>query len=362
VNPRKDGHTFTGWSGTELTGTNNKNVTIAKGSNGDRTYTANWKQNIYTVTLDNQSANTAGTTAIYLKYNSGWFPNNQATTSISKITIPQKNGYTFNGYYPQKDGAGGNPIIDANGNINFNSTSLLEDKTYYAYWTINYYSLTDNIITNDIEDDYKGNYYSITHISGSKVNNKYSYGSKFELIATPNTEEGYNFSYWKINDSYETSQKCEYTIEKNTTITAYFNLGELSITINLYQEDNPNIFNIPTGQEKDYVKLWIRDYNNTSYGGWEQKPFNTKLFYEKAKNIQIVIEDGEKYEFLSSDFTQYESIPVNQALTCKVYFKEIPEINSIYLGKSNKPYSSGYIKDPNLSFEEEISSIWVGGE
>lgn len=363
-NPTKDGYTFTGWSGTGLTGTNNKNVTITKGSNGDRTYTANWKQNIYTVTLDNQSANTAGTTAIYLKYNSGWFSNNQAqaTTSISKITIPQKNGYTFNGYYPQKDGAGGNPIIDANGNINFNSTSLLEDKTYYAYWTINYYSLTDNINTNGIENTYNGNYYSITQISGNKVNNKYSYGSKIRLIAMPNTSEGYNFSYWKINDSYERSQEYVYTIEKDTTITAYFNLGELSITINLYQEENPNIFNIPMGQEKDYVKLWIREYNNTSYNGWEQKPFNTTLSYEEAKHIQIVIEDGEKYEFLSSDFTQYESIPVNQALAYNVYFKEIPEINSIYFGKSDKPYTSGYIDDPNLSFKEEISSIWVGGE
>lgn len=43
INPVKTGYTFTGWSGTDLTGENNMTVTIAKGSTGDRTYTAHWR-------------------------------------------------------------------------------------------------------------------------------------------------------------------------------------------------------------------------------------------------------------------------------------------------------------------------------
>ena len=41
-NPIKAGYTFTGWSGTGLVGEANMTVTIAKGSTGDRSYTAHW--------------------------------------------------------------------------------------------------------------------------------------------------------------------------------------------------------------------------------------------------------------------------------------------------------------------------------
>ena len=41
-NPIKAGYTFTGWSGTGLEGEANMTVTIAKGSTGDRSYTAHW--------------------------------------------------------------------------------------------------------------------------------------------------------------------------------------------------------------------------------------------------------------------------------------------------------------------------------
>lgn len=41
-NPIKAGYTFTGWSGTGLEGEANMNVTIAKGSTGERSYAAHW--------------------------------------------------------------------------------------------------------------------------------------------------------------------------------------------------------------------------------------------------------------------------------------------------------------------------------
>ena len=41
-NPTRPGYTFTGWSGTDLTGENNLTVTIPKGSTGDRAYKAHW--------------------------------------------------------------------------------------------------------------------------------------------------------------------------------------------------------------------------------------------------------------------------------------------------------------------------------
>ncbi|MFR4852082.1 MAG: S-layer homology domain-containing protein [Butyricicoccus sp.] len=44
-NPTRPGYTFTGWSGTGLTGEDNLTVTIPKGSTGNRSYTAHWRYN-----------------------------------------------------------------------------------------------------------------------------------------------------------------------------------------------------------------------------------------------------------------------------------------------------------------------------
>jgi len=49
INPTKDGFTFIGWSGTDITDTS-KNVVIAKGSTGNREFTALWSENSTNIT------------------------------------------------------------------------------------------------------------------------------------------------------------------------------------------------------------------------------------------------------------------------------------------------------------------------
>ena len=87
-NPVKTGYTFTGWSGTGLTGENNMAVTIAKGSTGDRTYTAHFSQNSYTVKFD-----TVGGSSISDKTGVTW-----TDTVLSGITAPTKDGWEFTGW------------------------------------------------------------------------------------------------------------------------------------------------------------------------------------------------------------------------------------------------------------------------
>jgi len=60
TNPTRTLYTFVGWSGTDLTGTANTTVTITKGSTGNKSYTANWIINQYTVTYSS-TGHTAGT-------------------------------------------------------------------------------------------------------------------------------------------------------------------------------------------------------------------------------------------------------------------------------------------------------------
>lgn len=87
-NPVKTGYTFTGWSGTGLTGENNTNVTIAKGSTGDRAYTAHFSQNSYTVAFD-----TVGGSSIMDKIGVTW-----TDTVLDGITPPTKDGFEFTGW------------------------------------------------------------------------------------------------------------------------------------------------------------------------------------------------------------------------------------------------------------------------
>ena len=87
-NPTKTGYTFTGWSGTGLTGENNMSVTIPKGSTGNRTYTAHFSQNSYTVAFD-----TTGGSSINDKTDVKW-----TDTVLSDITAPTKDGWEFKGW------------------------------------------------------------------------------------------------------------------------------------------------------------------------------------------------------------------------------------------------------------------------
>lgn len=87
-NPVKTGYTFTGWSGTGLTGENNMTVTIAKGSTDDRAYTAHFSQNRYTVAFD-----TVGGSSISDKAGVTW-----TDTVLDGITAPTKEGFEFTGW------------------------------------------------------------------------------------------------------------------------------------------------------------------------------------------------------------------------------------------------------------------------
>ena len=118
--------------------------------------------NMGTITLDNQSATTAGTTAIYQTYNTNVYLDsarkNAMTTSANGITIPTKTNYVFGGYYDST--SYGTQYIDANGKIT--SAGLTAGKalkangTWYAKWTTASCSATNGTAT-------------LSEVSGNKV-------------------------------------------------------------------------------------------------------------------------------------------------------------------------------------------------
>ena len=140
------GYTNTGWkanvavkntsTGTTITAntliTNGTNVTLTQAT----TFTAQWQANKYTITLDNQSATSAGTQSVTTTYNSN-------SNLTSAIEVPSKTYHNFGGYYTERNG-GGTQLIDASGNFIANISGYIgsdklwkyaNDITLYAQWT-----------------------------------------------------------------------------------------------------------------------------------------------------------------------------------------------------------------------------------
>ena len=85
--PTLAGYTFTGWTWDGQT-TPTKPVTIAKGSTGNKSYTANWKFATYTITYNLNS----GTNA------SGNPETSTVETATFSLNNPTRTGYTFAGW------------------------------------------------------------------------------------------------------------------------------------------------------------------------------------------------------------------------------------------------------------------------
>ena len=221
-NPTKIGYTFTGWTGSNGT-TKQKSVSIASGSTGDKTYTANWTPNVYTITLDNQSATTTGTTAYYEKYATGNYSSSACTTAISKITIPKKTGYTFGGYYTATNGRG-TQYVDASGNIKSSNTTFTSNTKLYAKWTIN----TSTLKVNPNGGSWNGS----TNVQSFTQN----YNTT-KSIPIP-TKTGYSFIGWTRTNTYgslsslTSTATYTYGVTSNVTdtLTANWNINQYTVT------------------------------------------------------------------------------------------------------------------------------------
>ena len=204
--PTRNGYTFTGWTGTGLSSAT-KSVTISKGSTGNRSYTANWSANGYTVSFNYNKPSTAtgtmsgnGTTSKGVTY----------AAAYGNLPQPSIPGWTFNGWYTAANGGSG---ISAT--TTYTTTG---NQTLYAHWTINTYSISYN--TNG------------GSLSGQKTN--YNVNTDSFTLPTP-TKNGYTFTGWTGSNG-TTAQKIV-TIAKGSTgnknYTANWTPTNYSISYNL---------------------------------------------------------------------------------------------------------------------------------
>ena len=135
--PTRRGYTFVGWTGTGLTEPAEE-ICIPAGSWGDRSYTALWQANTYTLTLD---ANGGTCEANIIEAEYGTRPT---------ISAPIRDGFTFGGWYTEIS------LVNAWGG------TVFSDLTLHAYWS-------EETKPCDLRYETYDNGYQITGYTGSSV-------------------------------------------------------------------------------------------------------------------------------------------------------------------------------------------------
>ena len=196
INVTCTGYTFNGWFTSATGGT--KVTAISATDTGNKTYYAQWTANTYTVTLNTQSGTlNSGNVASYT-YGNG-------------VTLPTdvtRTGYTFMGWYTAASGGTKVTAISATDTGN---------KTCYAQWTANAYTVTFNANGGSVPTASK----SVT------------YNSTYGILPTP-TRAGYTFNGWytAASGGSKVIDSTKVTTASNHTLFAQWTAGTYTVMFN----------------------------------------------------------------------------------------------------------------------------------
>ena len=271
LQPTKKGYTFVGWTGTGLTEPAEE-ICIPTGSWGDRSYTAVWRANTYTLTLD-ANGGTCDAETVTVTYD-----------SIPILPTPVWAGHTFSGWYY--------------GTKAYGSTAYVEDSdlTLTAAWDLIWYPVT-------------------YHLNGGKnaANNVSTYNVRTGLFLSAPTRKGYTFAGWTYT-GHDTPEKDvslpagtigtqEFTAiwQANTyTLTLNVNGGTSEMNAIEATFDSPVTLPTPSRVGYDFIGWylgdtvyrgdnWALDTAATLVARWQAK---TDITYRVEHYQQDAIGDG----------------------------------------------------------------------
>ena len=155
------------------------------------------------ITLEQSSASTTGTSAVYYRYGTNaYYSNSTLTTQISSITAPWKYGHDFNGFFTQPNGAGTQYINDSGGFTNsLYSYDGSGGTTLYAYfdprdYEVDFYPMGATTITTNGLYQWSTSYYA-----------DFDCGTVYRIsdYVTEISRTGYHFDGWLIT-SYSSGE------------------------------------------------------------------------------------------------------------------------------------------------------------
>lgn len=159
------------------------------------------------------------------------------TSSSTRIILPKKANYTFNGYYTDKNGTG-DLIVGADAQITTPASYFTKDTTVYASWTENdKYNIT--YVAN-------GGYYP-NHNTLSVTDSNIYYNQSYTVRDNPFKRDGYKFKGWSSDpDTYiklwDVNQKLNYPYKKSITAYAYWEPNDVSYTINYFKQKSDDSY------------------------------------------------------------------------------------------------------------------------
>lgn len=236
--PQRTGYTFTGWSGTGIDGTAMDPV-ITTGSTGNRSYTANWKENSYVIRFIPYGDGTTGSMQdMQLMYT------DKAALSANQF---KRTGYTFAGWTKK---AGADKLYDDNEIISGLGTADNEIITLYPAWTANEYT-----VHFDTKD-------------GDAINDLvFTYDKKYELPKT--SRYGYTFLGWCVEDggtvTYKPGASADNLAGEGTvTLYASWSLNKT------FTYSHPYSYRVTDDSKEEPVKLhfFIDGASGTSTSGY----------------------------------------------------------------------------------------------
>ena len=234
-----------------------------EGAKGDPPEISGTNITIYKATLNNQSATSAGTAALWYAYNTYispyyYYTDSNCATGLagSKITIPAKTGYTFGGYYTST-GGGGTQYITSGGVMTNNLYKQSGNRTLYAKWTAKTFTVT----------------FDANGGSTSTESKTVTYASTYGTLPTP-TRTGYTFNGWYTAKSGGTQITSSTTVSITAAQTLYarWTANQYTLTV------NPN--------------------GGAYAGSTSATTLTTKLQYGTTTNGTIAIPERNGYKFL----------------------------------------------------------------
>ena len=224
LNPAtKIGHTFAGWTGSNGN-TPQTSVSIAKGSTGDKSYTANYTPKNYTLTINPNGGTYNGSTSNTIKTLT------YGSTNNNSIGVPTRTGYTFAGWSTphQMYNTSGNAISGPYWTSGYPSGTFrgLSNITATAQWTPNTYTITydHNYLPNDImSSTYNINTYNgCCNSSGSITSAVTSADEVGRTFTVTSINQGWYFG--RLSDPLETDEQYTWSFEAkastNVNVTA----------------------------------------------------------------------------------------------------------------------------------------------
>ena len=274
------GYSFDQWTVTsgDLTlanATSNSTATVKARAAG--TVTANFKGNKYTVTFDNQSATTAGSTSVTATYGS----------AMPSAVMPKKTGYTFGGYYTSNNG-GGTQYYKEDGS-SARTWNITENYTLYAKWTATNYTITYN-----------------TNGGNAIANKTYTIETETFDLPTP-TRTGYTFNGWYDNSGLTGNQVTQVTKGSTGNKTFYAKWEGISYTVKFDANGGSGsmsnqVFTYGTAQNL-IANTFTRD--GYMFAGWNTKADGSGNSYTNQQSVNNLCSDANGTTTLYAQWVEY---------------------------------------------------------